>query len=604
MEESKNKMIVKTIIGTVLFVLAIAVIIVSTMIKRPVVKFVNDDGSVIAEVKTAIGKAATQPAVKNLTSSKTPEKGYRYVFAGWEPSIENIQKDTTVTAKYNKVAVFYTITFELNGGSFSASTTIPTNYTVEKEVNLPTPTREGCTFLGWKDASGTAVTKIEQGEIGNKVFTASWNAPTHKITYELNGGTCDNLVTSFTILDSFKLPTPTKENMVFTGWYTSPDFNEDSLITEIKLGTDEDITLYAEWSYNVTYELDGGFNERLTATTYNSSKGLKLSVPTKYGYRFDGWYSEPEFINKIESIAKGTNEDITLYAKFLPAEDGVVFVENGKKYVFFGSYVQSVVTDAETINALKALSTDAKSEEIEYNGKKYVKVEPNPANTIYQFDRLTYYRNTPTMTIGTSKEVSYYYFNVDPIKWRVISEDNDTMTLFSEYVLDVYKFNETANNDYEKSQIKSWLNEVFYKNAFSEAQQQRIVKTKVDNSASTTYASSNPMASNDTEDFVFLLSYADVTNAKYGFSSSFDVNDINRKGIATEYLRAKGIKMSPLYVNYANCDWMLRSPFSKANGISIVRGMTENFQLTPNTVERYSNVTKEYGVRPAITITK
>ena len=61
----------------------------------------------------------------------------------------------------------------------------------------------------------------------------------YKISYDLDGGTCNDLVTSFKENDEVKLPTPTKEGYKFLGWYDG-----DTQITKIE---NKDYELKAKW---------------------------------------------------------------------------------------------------------------------------------------------------------------------------------------------------------------------------------------------------------------------------------------------------------------------------------------------------------------------
>jgi len=608
MDQSKKTILIKTIIGCALFVLAIAIIIVATTIKRPVVTFVNDDGTVIAQVKTAIGKTAVAPDTSNLKSTKLSKRGYNAVFSRWEPSIENIQEDITVEAQYVYVPYIYSISLDLNGGTFKSGVTAPTFYTIEDSVILPSPERTGCTFKGWIDTTTNQIVSsmINVGTIGQKSLKASWNAPSHTITYNLDGGSCKNLLESYTILDKITLPTPTKEGMVFSGWYTSDDFSEESKITVIE-NMDYDITLYAEWSYNVSFELNDGILERLVQKTYAPQKGYVLPIPRKVGYRFAGWYTDMDYSTQIEKIKPSTTGDITVYAKWEQVENGVVFTENGYKYIFFGSYAQSVVTDQSIIDALNKLEDkNVKVETIALNGKNYVKVEANPFDSLYQFDYNTPYTITPTKQI---KNGTKYYFNIDPIKWRILSEESDRYLLLSEYVLDVSTFDEktektSASNNYETSKIRKWLNETFFNNAFTLDEQKRILEVEIDNSADTSYSFTNPNKYNNTKDLVFMLSYKDVTNALYGFKSSFDVSDPLKDAKASEYVRARGLAMTMLYASYASCNWMLRSAFSNTTSISIVKCLGNLLTDPIKIIERAYSVENNCGVRPAIYLAK
>lgn len=68
-------------------------------------------------------------------------------------------------------------------------------------------------------------------------------AKTFTITYDLDGGTCDALLTSFVEGYTYVLPTPTKEGYTFLGWYEG-----DTLVTQLQ---NKDYNLKAKWQSNV-----------------------------------------------------------------------------------------------------------------------------------------------------------------------------------------------------------------------------------------------------------------------------------------------------------------------------------------------------------------
>jgi uncharacterized repeat protein (TIGR02543 family) len=73
----------------------------------------------------------------------------------------------------------YSITYNLNGGSWGGIVP-PENYTIESDdVLLPAPTKAGCSFMGWynnKGLTGDPVSCIPVGSYGDKEFWAKWEA--------------------------------------------------------------------------------------------------------------------------------------------------------------------------------------------------------------------------------------------------------------------------------------------------------------------------------------------------------------------------------------------------------------------------------------------
>lgn len=95
-----------------------------------------------------------------------------------------------------------------------------------------------------------------------------------------------------------------------------------------------------------------------------------------------------------------------------------------------------------------------------------------------------------------------------PIKWRVLSVNDDDAFLLSDKNLD-YRSYETEYDDvaWETSGMRSWLNKDFYNAAFSDAEKSAIKETSVESgNGSKVY------------DKVYLLSVEEVMNPYYGFN--------------------------------------------------------------------------------------
>lgn len=424
MSKEQKKVLTYGIVGILLFVTGVVLFIVGFTIKRPVVTFKNDDGTVLATVKVAIGKTAVYPETKAPVKNSGPsDKGYRYVFQGWDDSLENIQEDKEVVAKYSRIAISYKIAYNLNKGAFLTEN-VKQNYTIEESFILPTPTKEGCTFQGWYVANQESklMTSINQGSMGDLELFAKWDAPSFEIHYELDGGTQNaEAPTSYTIQDEVELLAPTKEGFVFGGWYLQADYQGDSKIEKIEEGTTGNLTLYAKWMYEISYELNGGFNDKLAPKAYSELEKTTLPIPTKVGYQFSGWYFDADFTgDAIYLLPKGTTDAKTLHAKWETVADGVIFEENGEKYMFFGSYPQSVVTDQTIIHALEELNPiekyenrkNAKEGYYEYNGKRYLCIVASPYASICQFNyKVPAKKENADSSFLIEDRRAYYFFS-------------------------------------------------------------------------------------------------------------------------------------------------------------------------------------------------
>ena len=158
-----------------------------------------------------------------------------------------------------------------------------------------------------------------------------------------------------------------------------------------------------------------------------------------------------------------------------------------------------------------------------------------------------------TVTSGTE-----YYFKVEPIRWRILSESDGTALIFCDSIISNHRYDDSSNN-YMNSEIRQWLNEQFYETAFDELQREIILTTTVDNSVYSTGYSPNPYVCENTDDKIFLLSYRDVVNSSYGFSSENSNYDTARSMLTSDYSRATGVYMDTTPSYYGNGWWWLRS---------------------------------------------
>ena len=183
-----------------------------------------------------------------------------------------------------------------------------------KLPSLPTVTREGHTFIGWLiDGTDSYLTK-------DTFIMGDMEAVSHftrniTVKFDSQGGTA---VADLNMLSGDLLPaitSPTKPDFNFNGWYTQPG----GLGASFRAGVPvyDDITLYAHWTdneYRVTFDTMGGTPTTSILVIKGASIGLDGRTQ-RTGYRFVGWYTEPEYINKVPSLYTPT-KSVTLYAKW------------------------------------------------------------------------------------------------------------------------------------------------------------------------------------------------------------------------------------------------------------------------------------------------
>lgn len=113
------------------------------------------------------------------------------------------------------------------------------------------------------------------------------------------------------------LPTPTRENYDFIGWFTE-ETDGERIISESVFDKINDITLYAHWSlkvFTVSFNANGG---SVSTTSINATCDTALGSlpkPTKDYYTFNGWFTEAEGGTQVTNQSKYSEaKDITLYA--------------------------------------------------------------------------------------------------------------------------------------------------------------------------------------------------------------------------------------------------------------------------------------------------
>ena len=128
---------------------------------------------------------------------------------------------------------------------------------------------------------------------------------------------------------------PNRDGYVLAGWYTSPDFNEETKFIFGEHAVTSNLILYARWvkEYSITYVLNGGEFSGSVIEKYTSISNLVLPTPSKAHYYFGGWYLD-ESLNNAASVDEIVNNpgNITLYAKWVGEGYTVTYVLNGGEF--------------------------------------------------------------------------------------------------------------------------------------------------------------------------------------------------------------------------------------------------------------------------------
>ena len=178
-----------------------------------------------------------------------------------------------------------------------------------------------------------------------------------------------------------------------------------------------------------------------------------------------------------------------------------------------------------------------------------VQAATTPGNPVRSNGKVTY----DCIYFGNYPQSDASGKTTEPIKWRVLSVNGNDAFLVADQNLDVW----------ETETMREWLNgrgdeyteKIFISHAFTDEEQAAIMPTVVSDE-------------DNLQDKIFLLSYDEVTNPAYGFSSSYEADETRiRKNTAyvarrSVYVMREGEAM----------DWWLRSPGIGVASFKYVKG--------------------------------
>ena len=346
-------------------------------------------------------------------------------------------------------------------------------------------------------------------------------------------------------------------------------------------------------TYTITWKNhDGSVLETDKDVVEGTMPSYNGATPTKDGnsevtYIFNGWTPT------VEKVSKDATYTATFFEYIQDdSKPGISPTLNSKNEIEYGFYPQTNVNDLTTTNQLNTLSPNENGWYF-YNGEYYVKETAKIYNTeSYKFD------NGTSIVEGTD-----YWFKCETIKWKILKEADGNLTLLSTKLLDATNYYDSFetrtidsktvySNNYKESNIREFLNNDFYNEAFNLGND-NVLDTLVVNEASTTNNNENKYVCENTTDKVFLLTYQDYISADYGFESNVEVKSETREAKTTDYARARGAFCN-VNQNYTGAYWT-RTPSSEYDYC------TYNINST-GFVSEYVVLSTEYCIRPSISI--
>lgn len=247
-------------------------------------------------------------------------------------------QDSTVTLYAQWAPTQYPITYDLGGGSNSASN--PATYDIEDEVvTFASPARTGYVFGGWysDEAATTPMAQIAAGSHGDVTVYAKWAPITYTVSFDANTGTgsMDSISLTYDVVSSLPANTFSKTGNTFVRWATVADgtgnrYTDGAETSNLSAVDGATVTLYAQWTdraYEVSFSAAGG--TEVGPVTAGHGMTIDAPVTTRAGYALAGWFTEAscenEWVFDIDVVENG----FTLYAKWTLISYSVSFDGNG-----------------------------------------------------------------------------------------------------------------------------------------------------------------------------------------------------------------------------------------------------------------------------------
>ena len=241
------------------------------------------------------------------------------------------------------------LTFNTNGGTGGQASG---NYQIGSTLNLTSPTRANCTFMGWSTNSSatTGATSITV-PTSNTTYYAIWSAyidlngsingtsqgntsPAGTADVYINGTCVADDVTDYYSLNHVGYTWEIKGVKANTGYSYIGNSSYSGTISG-----NTGATLPFATTYTVSYNGNGATSGSTASSShiYTQEKKLTANGFVKTGYTFAGWatsaggavaYSDAQSVKNLTSTAGGS---VTLYAKWTPNTNTAYKVRHWKQ---------------------------------------------------------------------------------------------------------------------------------------------------------------------------------------------------------------------------------------------------------------------------------
>lgn len=507
----------------IVFTLFVGYFLVGCKTKNYKVTFNANGGTLISgEIEQIIkaGLSATAPVLE--------KEGHTL---SWDVSFDNVNEELIINAVWTPNT--YKVVFDGDGGTLVGGETIQYVSHGQSAV-APIFEKIGSIYTWDKDF------KEVKSDLSVK---AIWTDRVFTVTFNGSGGT---LVSGDEI-----------QEVLYNQAAIAPVYEMDGHTLSFDKEFDKvksNLTVNAVWepaTLNVTFNGSGGTlmaGSELQHVRYGASATPPVYKKDGYLLTFNKDFSEITediTIDAVWSIYLRVNKDRE--------------VNSEGEYVLFGEYPQTIKSPEVEVNES---IVDGRGYFLGSDGYYYIKIRPRPYMPGYLYS---------DGSIAT--DLKDEYFKVEPLLWRITRNRDTDYILYSEMAIDTKQMHDSIQertiegktiyaNNYAHSDLRRWLNTLFIEIAFYPNQADIILVSTLDNSAKSTGYTSNPYFCEDTQDLVFIPSYAELVDVDRGFVEDYDLLDVNRQKFVTDYAMATKSQIHTIEPLYGYGYTWVRSPNS------------------------------------------
>lgn len=237
--------------------------------------------------------------------------GENIVFNGYDSNYRiDETKGSPIQLTLDEVYETYTITYNLNGGSFTQEQNVLYEYNYASGFALRSPSRLGYTFINWTiTGTDTPIDLIFDRE-GDLEIDANWEANKYTISFVIDSslGVYEDYEATYDerLIGINDDRLPTKYGYSFIGWSYVENERSGIVDSNTIYQFARNISLYPVFEnlkFNISF--DSGFEEcKVDPIEVEYDKPINISDLTYKGYTFKGWIYEDRIFK---------NEDIYTY---------------------------------------------------------------------------------------------------------------------------------------------------------------------------------------------------------------------------------------------------------------------------------------------------